>query len=48
MVIAIKIRMVFRFAVTNNVVTVEDILDMHNVDDIIHEAERYDTRIQCH
>ena len=27
---------------------VEDILNMHNVDDVLTESERYNARIQCH
>ena len=42
---AINIRMNFCFSVENNVVPVEDILYMHNVDNMLTDAERYTARI---
>ena len=48
MVIAIKIRMNLCFAVANNVVPDEDILDMHNIDNMITESEMHGARIWFH
>ena len=45
---AIKIRIDSCFYVANNVVPVQDILDIHIVDDTITEAARYNARIWCH
>ena len=36
------------FSVAKNVVPVEDIFEMHNVDDTITEAARHNERIRCH
>ena len=36
------------FYLEKNEVHVEDILEMHNVDDTLTEAARYNARIQCH
>ena len=38
----------FCFAVANNVVPVEDILEIHNVEDTLTEEARYNTSIWCH
>ena len=38
----------FCFAVSKNVVSVEDILDMHNFDNTLTEAEIYNASIWCH
>ena len=43
---AIKIQMNMCFDVANNVVHVEDILDMHNVDNTSTETVRYNARIR--
>ena len=48
LVSAINIRMDLYFYVANNVVPVEDILDMHNVDDVITEEESYNAGIWCY
>ena len=37
----------FCFHVSNNVVPIEDILDMHNVYDTLPEAARYNANIWC-
>ena len=47
-VIAIKIRINLCFSVANNVVPVEDILNMHSVENTLAEAARYNARIWCH
>ena len=36
------------FLCINNVVHVEDILDIHIVDNTLTEAERYNASIRCH
>ena len=46
MVSSMKIRMIF-FSVEKNVVPVEYIIEMHNVDDTLTEAARYNARIRC-
>ena len=48
LVSAIKSRMNFCFAVSNNVVSVEDILDMHNVENTLTESAIYNASIHCH
>ena len=48
MVIAINIRINLCFSVENNVWPLEDILEMHNVENTITEAESYNTSIWCH
>ena len=48
MFITIKIWMDFCFTVANNVALVEDILDMHNVENTLTESEIYKARIHCH
>ena len=45
---AINIRMNLSFAVANNVVSVEDIIQMNHVDDTLTDTERYNARILCH
>ena len=47
MVSAIKIQMFF-FAIANNVLPVEDIINMNNVDDMLTESARYNASIWCH
>ena len=46
MVSSMKIRIIF-FSVEKNVVPVEYIIEMHNVDDTLTEAARYNARIRC-
>ena len=48
MVSAIKIRINSCFYVANNVVPVEDVMNMHNVDNNLTESERHNVRIWCH
>ena len=36
------------FSVANNVMSVEDILEMHSVDNMLTEAVSYNARIWCH
>ena len=48
MIISINIRMNFCFAVANNVLPVEGILEMHNFDNAVTEAACYNTSIWCH
>ena len=48
MVRTIKIRMNLCFAVAKNVVPVEDILEMHNVENTLTESELYNESIHCH
>ena len=45
---AINIQMGLFFSVSNNVVPVEDILEMHNVDKTLTKSDRYNARISCH
>ena len=45
---AINIRINFCFYTANNVVTVEYIIDMHNFEDTLTEAERYNARVWYH
>ena len=45
---AIKSHMGFCFVVSNNVVPVEYILEMHNIGNTLSEAEIYNARICCH
>ena len=48
MVSSINIQLNFCFAVANNVVSVEDIVEMHNDDDTLTESARYNARIWYH
>ena len=48
MVSAINIRMNLCFYISKNVVPVEDILDVHNVDNILTDVARYSAKIWCH
>ena len=48
MVSPIKIQKNLCFSVAKNVEPVEDILEMHNVDNMLTEEERYNARIRCH
>ena len=45
LVIAIKIRVNLCFSVAKNVAPIEDILEMHNVDNTLNEAAIYNARI---
>ena len=38
----------FCFSVTKNLVPVEDILEIHNVDNTLTKSARYNARIRCH
>ena len=48
MVSSIKIRMNLCFSVAKNVVPIGDILEMHNVENMLTEAARYNASIKCH
>ena len=48
MVSAIKSRINFCFSEAISVVTVEDIIEMRNVDNALTEADIYNARIFCH
>ena len=48
MVIAIKIQINLYFYVAKNAVTVEDIIEMHSVGNMLTEAERYNASIWRH
>ena len=48
MVSAIKIRMDLCFDASNNVVLVEDIIEMHNVDNTQNKSGIYNESICCH
>ena len=48
MVCATEIQMNSSFSVANNKVPVEDIIEMHNIENTLTKEARYNARITCH